>query len=61
MKDIIGYTSELTYVDIETSHFECLDGRNNAGILATPGGDAGEFILGLHVYNDIVSTNRELA
>ncbi len=60
MRDIVGYTSELTYVNIADSHFECLDGRNNGGILGTPGGDAGEFILGLHVYEDIVGVNREL-
>jgi len=31
-----------------------LDGRNNGGILGTPGGDAGEFILGLYIYEGLV-------
>jgi len=32
---------------VDEQYFSCLDGRITDPILGTPGGDAGEFILGL--------------
>jgi len=60
VRDIVGYPSELSYVNVAESHFECLDGRIRSGVLGTPGGDAGEFILALHVYEDMVGEKRKL-
>ena len=31
-----------------------MDGRVNGAILGTPGGDAGEFVLALFVYENII-------
>jgi hypothetical protein len=50
VRNMIGQPSELTFVNIGDHHFSCLDGRINKPILGTPGGDAGEFILALNVY-----------
>jgi hypothetical protein len=60
IRQLIGHPGELKYVNVEDTHFECLDGRNQKGILATPGGDAGEFILALHIYDDLLGGNRKL-
>jgi len=46
-------SANYTYVEVSKSSFRCLDGRITQGILGTPGGDAGEFILGLLVYEDL--------
>lgn len=35
------------------SGFKSVDGRISGSYLATPGGDAGEFILGLQIYSDL--------
>ena len=51
------FTSDpLTYVRVTRSSFMCMDGRTNLPRLFTPGGDAGEFVLGLLVYEDISGT-----
>jgi hypothetical protein len=42
-----------TYAKVTRSSFRCLDGRITEAILGTPGGDAGEFVLGLLVYQDL--------
>jgi len=41
--------------------FSCLDGRSNTPIIGTPGGDAGEFILALMVYEDLLGGGRKLS
>jgi len=51
---VVGHPKELTYVNVADQHFSCLDGRTENAVLATPGGDAGEFILALHVYENII-------
>ena len=43
----IGNPRELTFVNIATTPFSCLDDRYTQSVLSTPGGDAGEFILAL--------------
>lgn len=60
VRKIIGSPSDLTYVNVAESHFSCIDGRINDGVLGTPGGDAGEFILALHIYEDMLGFNRQL-
>jgi hypothetical protein len=37
-----------------------MDGRNSRPVLSTPGGDFGEFLLALHVYEGILGANHEL-
>jgi hypothetical protein len=42
-----------TYARVTHSSFRCLDGRITDKMLGTPGGDAGEFVLGLLSYKDL--------
>lgn len=61
IRKIIGSPGDLTYVNVAETHFSCIDGRISDGVLATPGGDAGEFILALHIYEDMLGGfNRQL-
>ena len=53
VRNLIGHPSELSYVNVAEQHFECLDGRIRKGVLGTPGGDAGEFILALFIYENM--------
>jgi hypothetical protein len=46
----------FTYAKVTHSSFRCLDGRVSEGILGTPGGDAGEFLLALLVYEDLIDS-----
>lgn len=60
IRNLVGNIEELNYVVVPETSFKCLDGRNSAGVLATPGGDAGEFILSLMVYEDLIGGGRKL-
>jgi hypothetical protein len=61
IRNLIGNIEDLTYVSVPYTSFKCLDGRHNTAVLATPGGDAGEFILALSVYEDLVGGGRKLS
>jgi hypothetical protein len=61
IRNLVGNIEELTYVYVPETSFKCLDGRNNKGVIATPGGDAGEFILALSVYEDLLGGGRVLS
>jgi hypothetical protein len=37
-----------------------MDGRSPDALLGTPGGDAGEFILALFIYEGMLGGNRKL-
>ena len=41
-------------VDINKAHFSCVDGRASDEVMGTWGGDAGELMLGLAVYEELV-------
>ena len=60
IRHLIGNIEELNYVKVPTFSFKCLDGRNRDAVLATPGGDSGEFIMALIVYEDLVGGGRKL-
>jgi len=60
IRNLVGNIEELNYVIVPESSFRCLDGRNAKGILGTPGGDAGEFILALMVYEDLLGGGKKL-
>ena len=53
IKDLIGPPADLTFAPIKETSFHCTDGRENGSVLSTLGGDAGEFLLGIIVYDDI--------
>jgi len=61
VKNMIGNVSNLKYVKIHSTSFRCLDGRNSRAVLGTPGGDAGEFILSLSVYEEILGPGKTLS
>jgi hypothetical protein len=60
IRTLIGNIEDLNYVKVPTTSFKCLDGRNRDASLATPGGDAGEFITALIVYEDLIGGGRKL-
>ena len=60
IKTLLGNIEELRYVLIPETSFKCLDGRSTGEGLGTPGGDAGEFIISLSVYEDLLGGNRKL-
>lgn len=60
IRDLVGNIEDLNYVVVPETSFRCLDGRNAKGVLGTPGGDAGEFILGLMVYEDLLGGGKKL-
>jgi hypothetical protein len=60
IKDLIGNPTDLQFARVLSTGFKTLDGRINGHYLATPGGDAGEFVLGLQIFQDMqVSTTGE--
>jgi hypothetical protein len=60
IRGLIGNIEELNYIVVPEISFKCLDGRYRNGIIGTPGGDAGEFILALIVYEDMLSAGKKL-
>ena len=47
IKALIGQPTDLVFAKVVEQGFKTLDGRVQDAYLATPGGDAGEFILAL--------------
>lgn len=60
IKDLVGNLDDLEFVKIEEEAFNCLDGRNKNKGIATPGADAGEFILALDVYENLLPNGKKL-
>lgn len=60
IRNLLGNIEDLNYVVVPESSFRCLDGRNAKSLLGTPGGDAGEFILALMVYEDLLGGGKKL-
>jgi len=56
IRNLIGNIHKLDFVDPTRHHFSCMDGRVNNASLGTPGGDAGEFILALYIYEGLTRT-----
>lgn len=61
VRNLVGNIEELNYVKVPEASFNCLDGRFNEAILGTPGGDTGEFIMALTVYEDLLGGGRKLS
>ena len=59
IKSLVGEIDSLTYVQASYTSFKCLDGRYNEAVLAVPGGDTGEFITALSVFEDLINNNNE--
>ncbi|EGR32784.1 hypothetical protein IMG5_070660 [Ichthyophthirius multifiliis] len=58
IRDIIGDLHALKFVNPKEYHFMSLDGRNTDPCLSTLGGDAGEFILALFIYEGMLSKRQ---
>ena len=56
----LSSAGNYTYARVTHTSFRCLDGRITDPILGTPGGDAGEFVLGLLVYEDMSGKELDL-
>ena len=52
---IMGKPREVTFVDPHRTSFKCIDGRYTKPSLYTVGGDAGEFFLGLVIYEELLN------
>jgi len=59
VRNHIGHPSDLEYIDVLQSSFYCLDGRVTKPVLGTLGGDMGEFILALMVYQGVLGKTKE--
>lgn len=53
VRKLIGDLQDLEYADPRKLHFSCMDGRTSRAGIFAPGGDAGEFILALEVYEGL--------
>ena len=51
----------LGYAQITATSFSTLDGRINGPVMATPGGDAGEFILALAIFSELKGAEVHLS
>jgi len=60
VRNLVGYPTELQYANVDKQYFSCLDGRIKEPMLGTPGGDAGEFILGLAMYKEVLGSERTI-
>ena len=56
----MGYPADLKFVYVPDQMFKTLDGRISGPMLGTPGGDAGEFLLALIVYQDMQAGDYEM-
>ncbi|KAL4434746.1 hypothetical protein ABPG74_017166 [Tetrahymena malaccensis] len=58
IRDIVGDVHSLQFVNPKEYYFMGLDGRNTEPCLSTPGGDAGEFILALFIYEGMLQKRQ---
>jgi hypothetical protein len=54
ISNLLGRPKDTTFVDPHHTSFKCVDGRYDQPSLYTLGGDAGEFFLGLVVYEELL-------
>jgi hypothetical protein len=59
VKEIIGIPGSFIMADIHTTNWSCMDGRQRKLGIFTLGGDLGELLLGLHVYEGIIGHSLE--
>eukprot|EP00299_Pterocystis_sp_00344_P014090 c6967_g1_i1.p1 GENE.c6967_g1_i1~~c6967_g1_i1.p1 ORF type:complete len:415 (-),score=119.11 c6967_g1_i1:80-1324(-) len=56
IRELIGSPIFLTWVRIEQHHFSTIEGRIDRPVLTTPGGDMGEFLNAMDVYEELIHT-----
>lgn len=57
---LIGDVSSFELEPVVESSFATIDGRVQGTILGTPGGDAGEFVLALQIYSEMMGPDAHL-
>ena len=60
VRKYMGEIKSYSWSKISKSSFTCVDGRVDNEALSTPGGDAGEFLLALHTYQNYFGTKMKL-
>jgi len=60
LKELIGNPQDMQFARVIENGFKTLDGRISGPVLGTPGGDAGEFILALEIYSELMGRNVHL-
>ena len=60
LQTYIGDVKKLDWAKVSSSSFSCVDGRRKDNLLSTPGADAGEFILALHIYSSYFAAKTKL-
>lgn len=55
-----GKPQDLEWAHIPQHYFSDIDGRSSEKMLATPGGDLGEFLLAVSVFEDITKTEVDV-
>ena len=57
IRTLVGEPTTLRNVEISKHHFSCCDGRSSDEVLGTWGGDAGEMMLAIAVWEDLAGRN----
>eukprot|EP00750_Incisomonas_marina_P021727 INCI4652.1.p1 GENE.INCI4652.1~~INCI4652.1.p1 ORF type:complete len:308 (+),score=56.71 INCI4652.1:271-1194(+) len=57
LRALVGEPTTLRNVEVTKHHFSCCDGRSSDEILGTWGGDAGEIMLAIAVWEDLAGRN----
>jgi hypothetical protein len=57
LRKLVGEPTTLRNVEITRHHFSCCDGRSSDEIIGTWGGDAGEMMLAIAVWEDLAGRN----
>jgi len=60
VRKLLGDIKKYNWAKVSTSSFMCVDGRVPFQSINTPGGDAGEFILALHTYQNYFGSKMNL-
>lgn len=60
VRKLVGNIRKYNWAKVSKSYFTCVDGRVTKQSLSTPGGDAGEFLLALHTYQNYFGSRMKL-
>lgn len=57
LRNLLGPASAFQLVDAAHTSFACIDGRETRNVLATLGGDSGELLTAMSIYEDLANKN----
>lgn len=61
VRKLIGNIKDYSWTKVSKASFTCVDGRVSYDSLSTPGGDAGEFLLALHTYQNYFGSAMKMS